>query len=203
MTGVIESIGISVLFQSSVNGSLLRSAGKVLQKGKLTVYRVSEYPAFFGTLHANSIPEAFFVGVGEDELPRLAAVGGFVEAGLVAGAGGHDDGGVFVEGLDAAEVEFFGSGRDGAGLPEVAAVFGAEYGAVCSAGPGDSSADAVDATEADGGVGLFEVELGVSICSGEGCREEKDGGEAGPFIHKNYGTVRAMLKQSETGLTDG
>ena len=52
----------------------------------------------------NGVPEAFFVGVGEEEFPGLAAVGGFVEAGLVAGAGGHDDGGVFVEGLDAAEV---------------------------------------------------------------------------------------------------
>src|SRR5271156_1716734 len=68
------------------------------------------------------VPEAFFVGVGEEEFPGLAAVGGFVEAGLVSGAGGHDDGDVFVEGLDAAEVEFFGSGGNGAGLPEVAAV---------------------------------------------------------------------------------
>jgi hypothetical protein len=52
----------------------------------------------------DSVPEAFFVGVGEEEFPGLAAVGGFVEAGEVAFAGGHDDGGVFVEGLDAAEV---------------------------------------------------------------------------------------------------
>ena len=52
----------------------------------------------------DGVPEAFFVWVGEEEFPGLAAVGGFVEAGLVAFAGGHDDGGVFVEGLDAAEV---------------------------------------------------------------------------------------------------
>ena len=91
------------------------------------------------------VPEAVFVGVGEEEFPGLAGVGGFVEAGLVAGAGGHDDGGVFVEGLDAAEVEFFGAGGDGAGLPEVAAVFGAEDGAVGAAGPGDSAAYVVDA----------------------------------------------------------
>ena len=105
----------------------------------------------------------------------MAAVGGFVEAGLVAWAGGHDDGGVGVEGLDAAEVEFFGSGWDGAGLPEVAGVFGAEDGAVGAAGPGDSVADVVDAAEAGGGVGLFDVELGVDFFGGEGCDEEDEG----------------------------
>ena len=122
------------------------------------------------------VPEAFFVGVGEEEFPGLAAVGGFVEAGLVAGAGGHDDGGVFVEGLDAAEVEFFGSGRDGAGLPEVAAVFGAEDGAVGAAGPGDSAADVVDAAEAGGGVGGFHVELCAGLRCGESDGEKKGGG---------------------------
>ena len=50
------------------------------------------------------VPEAFFVWVGEEEFPGLAGVGGFVEAGEVSFAGGHDDGGVGVEGLDAAEV---------------------------------------------------------------------------------------------------
>ena len=105
----------------------------------------------------------------------MAAVGGFVEAGLIAGAGGHDDGGVFVEGLDAAEVEFFGSGGDVAGLPEVAAVFGAEDGAVGAAGPGDSAAYVVDAAEAGGGVGVLDVELGVNFFCGEGCEDEEEG----------------------------
>src|ERR1700733_3698303 len=120
----------------------------------------------------DGVPETFFVGVGEEEFPGLAGVGGFVEAGLVAGAGGHDDGGVFAEVLDAAEVEVFGSGRDGAGLPEIAAVFGAEDRAVGAAGPGYSAADVVDAAEAGGGVGLFDVPLGLA---GEGCgQQDKD-----------------------------
>ena len=56
--------------------------------------------------------------VGEEELPGLAGVGGFVEAGEVAFAAGHDDGGLGVEGLDAAEVEVFGLRVwVGAGLP--------------------------------------------------------------------------------------
>jgi hypothetical protein len=52
-----------------------------------------------------------------------------------------------------------GSGWDGAELPDEAAVFGAEDGAVGSAGPGDPVADAVDASEAGGGVGVFDVPL--------------------------------------------
>jgi len=115
------------------------------------------------------VPEASFVGIGEEEGPGLAAVGGFVEAGLVAGARGHDDGGVGVEGLDAAEVEVLGVGWDGAALPEVAGVFGAEDGAVGAGGPGDALAYVVDAAEVGGGGGL-DGPLGVQ---GErrGCAE--------------------------------
>lgn len=56
------------------------------------------------SLKLDGVPKAFFVWVGEDEFPGFAGVGGFVEAGEVAFAGGHDDGGFVVEGLDAAEV---------------------------------------------------------------------------------------------------
>ena len=129
------------------------------------------------TCKDEGIPEAVFIGVAENQLPRLAAVGGFVEAGLVAGAAGHDDGGVFVEGLDAAEVEFLCAGRDGAGLPEVAAVFSAEDGAVGAAGPDGSAAGVGDAAEAGGGVGVFDVPLGLGLggcCEGKG--KEKQGG---------------------------
>ena len=109
----------------------------------------------------NRIPEAVFIWVCCCEFPGVAAVGGFVEAGLVAGAAGHDDGGVGVEGLDAAEVELLCAGGDGAGLPDVSAVFGAEDRAVGAGGPGDSVADVVDAAEVGGGVGGLEGELGV------------------------------------------
>src|ERR1700679_311554 len=111
-------------------------------------------------LEAKAIPEAGLVWVGEEEGPGLAAVGGFVEAGLVASAAGHDDGGVGVEGLDAAEVEVLGAGWDGAGLPEVAGVFGAQDGAVGAGGPGDALADVVDAAEVGRGGGL-EGPLGL------------------------------------------
>ncbi len=84
----------------------------------------------------------------------MAAVGGFVETGLGAGAGGHDDGGVGVEGLDGAEVEVLGVGWDGAEVPVDAAVFGAEDGAVRTGGPGDAVACVGDAAEVGGGGSL-------------------------------------------------
>ncbi len=135
---------------------------------------IAEHNTVIAVEEKYGVPEAFFVWVGEEEFPGLAAVGGFVEAGLVAGAGGHDDGGVFVEGLDASEVEVFGSGGDVAGLPEVAAVFGAEDGAVGAAGPGYSAACVVNAAQAGGGVGVFDVPLGFGV-GGQGCGDEDCG----------------------------
>ncbi len=117
------------------------------------------------------IPKAFFVGIGEDELPGFAGVGGFVEAGEVAFAGGHDDGGLGVEGLDAAEVQFFGVGWGGARLPGGAVVGGVEDGALGAAGPCYSVAEGVDAAEAGGGVGWLDGPLGGCGC-GEGQKDE-------------------------------
>src|SRR5580658_5659775 len=106
------------------------------------------------------VPEAVFVRVSEEEGPGLAAVGGFVEAGLVSFAGGHDDGGVVVEGLDGAEVEVLAGGWFGAELPDDAAVFSAEDGAVGAGGPSDATADVDDAAEVGGGVGVLQLPLG-------------------------------------------
>ena len=124
-------------------------------------------------VHRERIPEAVGIGVGEYEVPGLAAVGGFVEAAERTFAAGHDDGGVGVEGLDAAEVELLGAGRDGAALPEVAGVLGAEDGAVGAAGPGDPVADVVDAPEVGGGrSGRDDLPLGGGGC----CGKSGDGG---------------------------
>jgi len=109
------------------------------------------------------------VGVSEEQLPGVAAVGGFVNAGEVAFAGGHDDGGIGVESLDAAEVQMLCAGRSRAMLPNIAAVFGAENGAVGSRGPGDVAADGVDTAQVGGGGGVFKVPLGV--CTVEGCEK--------------------------------
>ena len=78
----------------------------------------------------NIVPRAVGVGVGEEEGPGLAAVGGFVEAGKRAFAAGHNDGCGGVEGLDASEVEMVGVGRGGAEVPGLSVVSGAEDGAL-------------------------------------------------------------------------
>src|SRR3974377_1546750 len=48
---------------------------------------------------AYCVPKAVFIGVGEEQHPRVTSVGGFVQPLEVAFAGGHDDGCVGVEGL--------------------------------------------------------------------------------------------------------
>ena len=77
------------------------SATKVISRRRLVVLKL------------DGVPEAFGDQVGEEEGPGGAGVGGFVEAGEVSFARGHDDGGLGVEGLDAAEVEFSASGGVG------------------------------------------------------------------------------------------
>jgi hypothetical protein len=123
----------------------------------------------------NCVPEAFFVGVGEDEFPGLAAVGGFVEAAKGAFAAGHDDGSFGVEGLDAAEVEVvgIGQGRSGAALPVFAVVGGAEDGALSSGGPRDSPSHVGDAAEVGGCVRLFYLPLGIRTA--QPCKQKRNG----------------------------
>ncbi len=99
----------------------------------------------------HGVEEAFWFRVSELELPVLSGVGGVVDAGLVAGAGGHEEGFVGGEGYDGAEIERLGAG-DLRGLPELA-IGRAEVCAVGAGGPGDSFRDGADAAEAFSGLG--------------------------------------------------
>jgi len=50
-------------------------------RNKLHIAAVRGLIESFSLVKLDCVPEAFFVGVGEEEFPGLAAVGGFVEAG--------------------------------------------------------------------------------------------------------------------------
>ena len=84
----------------------------------------------------HGVEESFRIFVGELELPVLAGIGGVVDAGLVAGAGGHKERFARGEGNDGAEVECFGAGNL-SGDPVAAGVCGAEVGAVSAGRPGN------------------------------------------------------------------
>jgi len=60
------------------------------------------------------------IGVSVEERPVGAGVGGFVDAGFVAGAGAHQENGPRVDGADAAEIEGFGAGDRGGGPGDAA-----------------------------------------------------------------------------------
>jgi hypothetical protein len=84
----------------------------------------------------HGVEEAFGIGVGELKAPVPAGVEGVVDAGLVAGTGGHEESFVGGEGNYGAEIE--GSGvRNLGGEPGAACVRGAEVGAVSAGGPRD------------------------------------------------------------------
>jgi len=133
-------------------------------------------------IYPECIPEPILIWVREDRHPRLAAIGGLVEAAEVAFAAGHDDGGVGVEGLDAAEVEVFGVGWGLAEEPGCAVVGGVEDGAVRARGPGDAVAHVVDAAQVGGGVGLLDGPLGVRCCREK--KREEDRAEHGSSVNR-------------------
>jgi len=104
----------------------------------------------------------------------MTGVGGFVEAGLVAFSDGHDEGGVGIEGANAAEVEMLGARRDGAGLPGLAFVGGAEDGPVGAGGPGYAVANGVDAAEVSGGVAGLKLPLALAMTVAIGRSAKKE-----------------------------
>src|SRR5258708_7450838 len=58
----------------------------------------------------HGVEKSLFIRVGELELPVAAGVGGVIDAGLVAGSGGHEESFFGGESDDAAKVERIGTG---------------------------------------------------------------------------------------------
>src|ERR1700722_8817236 len=90
---------------------------------KFVLNGISDEHASSRRIELNRVPKPVPIWIGEDQLPRVATIGGLVEPRDIAFAGRHDHGGVGVEGLDAAEVQLLRAGRDSAGLPDIAAIF--------------------------------------------------------------------------------
>lgn len=103
----------------------------------------------------DGIEKSLGIGVGELELPVQACVRSVIDAGLIAGAGGHEESFVGGEGDDSAEVERGGTG-DLSGSPGAACVDCAEISAVGAACPDDFLGDGADASEVFGGVGILQ-----------------------------------------------
>src|SRR5260370_22337549 len=102
-----------------------------------------------GVPENHRVEEPFGVLVRKLQRPVRTGVGGVVDAGLVGGAGGHQEGGGGGEGDHCAEVESSGGGNLG-GQPVATAVGSTEIGAVSTAGPGDLWGDGTDASEVFG-----------------------------------------------------
>src|ERR1700743_1952905 len=84
--------------------------------------------------------------------PRTAPIRSFIKPRKIAFAAGHDDGCIRIEALNAAKVQLLSSRWNGAGLPLKAAVFRAQNCTVGARGPGDASAERVNAAQAGGGI---------------------------------------------------
>src|SRR5205085_647550 len=111
---------------------------------------------------------AFGICVGELELPVTAAIGGVINAGLIAGSGRHKKSFVGGEGDYGAKIDRLGAGNL-LGNPDMA-VGGAEISAVRTGGPRDLPRHSADATERFGGKRGANSRRGLSEGSG-GCEE--------------------------------
>src|SRR6516164_738524 len=100
-----------------------------------------------------AVVEALRIGVGELKQPVLAGVGGFVDAGLLAGSGSEQVRFIGAEGFDVAEVEFFCAGDLG-GNPGLAGVSGAEIRALGATSPYNAGGDGAHAAQVFGGVAV-------------------------------------------------
>src|ERR1700694_4193993 len=99
-----------------------------------------------GVPENHRVEEPLGVLVCKLQRPVLAGVGGVVDAALVAGAGGHQEGVGGGEGDHGAEVESSGV-RNLGSQPVATAVGSTEIGAVSTAGPADLLGDGADASE--------------------------------------------------------
>jgi len=136
---------------------------------------IAEDDAVGGIPESDGVEKGFGIGAGELEVPVLAGVDGVVDAGLVAGSGGHEKSFVGGEGDDAAEIEIGGVGDLG-GDPGTAGVGGAEVGAVGTGGPGDLQGDGADAAKIFRGVRGLSLTRGLSQRSGSEKKSEEDRG---------------------------
>ena len=89
----------------------------------------------------------------------MAAIGGLINAGLVARIAGHHQGSAFVECLNTLEIEFPGVGRNRAMLPGFTFVRCAEDRALRTTRPDDATTNIVNAAEVSVGMGLLDRPL--------------------------------------------
>jgi hypothetical protein len=128
----------------------------------------------------HGVEEGFGICARELELPVLAGVGGVVDAGLVTGAGGHEECFVGRDSYYGAEVQS-GGVWDLSGDPGAAGVDGAEVGAVRAGRPRDSLGDGAYSAQIFCGLGRLELDLR----QGRGGCQEYEHGAHGKLPQKN------------------
>jgi hypothetical protein len=156
-----------------------------------------------GIPESDRVEESFGIRAGELELPVLARVGGVVDAGLVTGPGGQEEGFVSGEGDDAAEIQSR-SVRDLGRDPGSSGVGGANVGAVGAGSPGELLRDSADAAK------IFRGVRGLSLAGnlGEGSRGDEKNEQrshAGDCLRKgtnvNRNVFRTLNPRQRSGIS--
>ena len=114
---------------------------------ELSANRIVENVPVGWSSESNRVPEAFGVGIGEEQLPRLASVGCLVEAGARAFAAGHNDSCIGVERLHPAKIQTLSPRGCRTPLPVFAVVGGAQDRPLRPRSPRHPVSNRVDASQ--------------------------------------------------------
>src|ERR1700722_1799986 len=131
------------------------------QSSGLVSDRIAEEDAVRGIPKSHRIEKTFWIAVGDLQRPMLPGVDGVINARLFAGSGGHEKSLIGREGDHRAKIERLRS-RNVRCDPMTACVDGAEIGAVSAGGPGYSSRDDANASQALGSLGALSLGRGLS-----------------------------------------
>jgi hypothetical protein len=135
--------------------------------------RISENDAMLRIPEGDRVEESLGIVVGELKLPVLSGIGSVIDAGLLAGPGGHQESLVARESHYATKVER-GRVRNVRGRPGASAINCAQISAVSAAGPGNLPGDSADSTKALGGMGDLDPRAGLSHrAAGENHNKQK------------------------------
>ena len=113
---------------------------------EFAVYGVAERDAAILGPEVHRVQEYLRILVGELKRPRLAGIGGLVDARRFTVADAEHVGRLVADGVDIPEIECLGAGNADR-FPGISAVGGSQHGAGCSARPRDLLADRTDAAQ--------------------------------------------------------
>jgi hypothetical protein len=117
-------------------------------KAKTTAHGIADQIAILvETVEKNRIPKPILIWIRKHELPCLASIRSLIQPRQIARSARHHNCRIRVERLNAAKIQLFSTRRNRARLPKITAILSSQHRSIRPAGPGNASANVVDAAQ--------------------------------------------------------